>query len=144
MAKRIQDYCVHTGQARPQEHGEILLAAYEGLALLYGNVYGTLEALSGRSLETLRIVGGGCQNHLLNQLAANATGRKVITGPIEATAIGNLLVQMMAMGNIQSLDEGRAIVRDSFAAETHEYAPRDSGVWKHALGEWRDICKKNV
>jgi len=142
MAARIQDYCVATGQGRPETHAEILRAAYEGLALLYADVYESLENLTGRTLPILRIVGGGCQNQLLNQLAANATGKKVITGPIEATAIGNLLVQMLAMGDIQSLDEGRAIVRNSFEDEITECSPRDQDVWKTALGKWREICKK--
>jgi len=143
MAERIRYYCGRTGQSRPEKHAEILRAAYEGLAFLYADVFESLEKLSGRSLETLRIVGGGCQNHLLNQLAASATGRKVVTGPIEATAIGNLMVQMLAMGDIQSLSEGRAIVRESFTDETIEYVPMDSGVWKAALGKWRVICKNN-
>ena len=142
MAKRIQDYCVATGQGCPETHAEILRAAYEGLALLYADVYESLEDLSGQSLPTLRIVGGGCQNQLLNQLAANATGRKVITGPIEATAIGNLLMQMLAMGDIQSLHEGRAIVRDSFEDEINECIPEDAETWKAALGKWREVCKK--
>lgn len=140
MAERIQDYCLSTGQGRLEKHAEILRAAYEGLALLYAEVCDSLEQLSGRSLQTLRIVGGGCQNHLLNQLAANATGRRVITGPIEATAIGNLMVQMLAMGDIHSLDEGREIVRRSFANESHEYTPQDSAIWKSALNKWREVC----
>jgi len=142
MAERIRDYCARTGQKRPERHAEILRAAYEGLAFLYADVFESLEALSGRSLETLRIVGGGCQNHLLNQLAASATGKKVVTGPIEATAIGNLMVQMLAMGDIQSLDDGRAIVRKSFTEETREFAPQEPDVWKAAFGKWRNACKK--
>jgi sugar (pentulose or hexulose) kinase len=78
----------------------------------------------------------------LNQLAANATGRKVITGPIEATAIGNLMVQMLAMGDIQSLQEGRAIVRNSFSDETNEYLPQNSATWKSALANWREVCTR--
>ncbi|MCP4048546.1 MAG: rhamnulokinase [Gammaproteobacteria bacterium] len=144
MAERIREYCARTGQHRPEKHAEILRTAYEGLALLYASVYESLETLSGRSLETLRIVGGGCQNGLLNQLAANATGRKVITGPIEATAIGNLMVQMLAMGDIQSLQEGRAIVRNSFSDETNEYLPQDSATWKSALSNWREVCARSA
>jgi sugar (pentulose or hexulose) kinase len=141
MSKRIQDYCERTGQGRPEKHAQILRAAYEGLAFLYASVYESLEELSARSLDTLRIVGGGCQNRLLNQLAANATGHKVITGPIEATAIGNLMVQMLAMGDIRSLQEGRAIVRNSFADESHEYLPEGSDVWESALKNWQEVCK---
>jgi len=141
MAVRIQEYCGRTGQARPETHAQILRAAYEGLALLYAHTYDTLEKLSGRTLNTLRIVGGGCKDTLLDQLAANATGRRVVTGPIEATATGNLIMQMLAMGDIQSLEEGREIIRNSFAEETKEFEPRDSKAWKPALQKWRAICR---
>ncbi len=141
MAVRIQEYCGRTGQARPETHAQILRAAYEGLALLYAHTYDTLEKLSGRTLNTLRIVGGGCKDTLLDQLAANATGRRVVTGPIEATATGNLIMQMLAMGDIQSLEEGREIIRNSFAEETREFMPEDSEAWKSALKKWREICR---
>ncbi|MCK5675800.1 MAG: rhamnulokinase, partial [Verrucomicrobia bacterium] len=141
MAVRIQEYCGRTGQARPETHAQILRAAYEGLALLYAHTYDTLEKLSGRTLNTLRIVGGGCKDTLLDQLAANATSRRVVTGPIEATATGNLIMQMLAMGDIQSLEEGREIIRNSFAEETREFMPEDSEAWKSALKKWREICR---
>ena len=141
MAGRIQDYCERTGQERPETHAQIIRAAYEGLALLYASVYETLEELSGRTLDTLRIVGGGCKDTLLDQLAANATGRKVITGPTEATATGNLIMQMLAMGDIQSLGEGRQIIRNSFAEEAGVYEPQDSEIWKSALKKWCKICR---
>jgi sugar (pentulose or hexulose) kinase len=141
MPGRIQDYCERTGQARPETHAQILRAAYEGLALLYASVYESLEQLTGRELDTLRIVGGGCKDTLLDQLAANATGRKVITGPTEATATGNLIMQMLAMGDIQSLEEGREIIRNSFAEETREFEPQDSEDWKKSLTIWRSICR---
>lgn len=141
MPVRVQDYCERTGQGRPETHSQILRAAYEGLALLYADTYESLEALSGRKLETLRIVGGGCKDKLLDQMAANATGRKVVTGPIEATATGNLIVQMLAMGDIRTLEEGREIIRNSFAEETGEFEPQDSAEWKEALTKWRQICR---
>lgn len=141
MPGRIQDYCERTGQKRPLEHGQILRTAYEGLALLYADTYGTLEQLSGKTMGVLRIVGGGSKNVTLNQFAANATGREVITGPIEATAIGNIIMQMLAMGDIASLAEGRRTVRESFAQETKIYQPRDAARWQEALVEWRRICR---
>jgi len=107
--------------------------------VLYAHTYDTLEQLSGRTLDTLRIVGGGCKDTLLDQLAANATGRKVVIGPTEATATGNLIVQMLAMGDIQSLKEGREIIRNSFADETKTYEPQDQAAWQDALGKWRTI-----
>ena len=141
MVGRIGDYCERMGQGRPESHAQILRAAYEGLALLYASVFETLEEVTGRSLKTLRIVGGGCQDGLLNQLAADATGRKVITGPTEATAIGNLVVQMLAMGDIQSLEEGRSIISDSFTKDSREFNPQDSSTWKFALEKWRELCQ---
>lgn len=138
MSKRIRAYCARTGQGQPDGHAEILRAAYDGLALLYADAYQSLEKLTGQTLDTLRIVGGGCQNDLLNQLAANATGRRVVTGPVEATAIGNLIVQMLAMGDIQSLSEGRSIIRNSFANEIREYIPQDSATCQSALRDWRE------
>jgi sugar (pentulose or hexulose) kinase len=142
MPARIQDYCERTGQKRPQEHGEILRAAYEGLALLYADTYGMLEELSGKKMDVLRIVGGGCQNKTLSQFAADATGRMVVTGPIEATAIGNIVMQMLAMGDIASLSEGREIIRNSFAHESRIYHPQDAAGWQDGLVQWRSVCRK--
>lgn len=141
MPSRIQDWCETTGQGRPDSHGAIIRATYENLALLYADTYATLETLSGRSLDTLRIVGGGSNNFALDQFAANAIGKTVVTGPIEATAIGNLITQMLAMGDIQSLAEGRKIVADSFADETKVYEPQDADCWQGALATWRSICR---
>ncbi|VGO12937.1 L-Rhamnulokinase [Pontiella desulfatans] len=141
MPARIQEYCEKTGQGRPETHAQIIRVAYEGLALLYASVYESLEQLTGRTLDTLRIVGGGCKDTLLDQLAANATGRKVVTGPTEATATGNLIMQMLAMGDIDSLAEGREIVRNSFAGETREFEPQDTETWKSALKKWREFCQ---
>ncbi|RKX47004.1 MAG: rhamnulokinase [Verrucomicrobia bacterium] len=139
MAVRIQDYCERTGQTRPETHAQILRVAYEGLALLYAHTYETLEKLTGRTLDTLRIVGGGCKDTLLDQLAANAIGRKVVIGPTEATATGNLIIQMLAMGDIQSLAEGRKIIRNSFADESKTFEPQEQAAWRDALGKWRTI-----
>jgi sugar (pentulose or hexulose) kinase len=141
MAARIQNYCESRGQGRPETHAEILRTAYEGLALLYAHTYETLEELTGRHLDVLRIVGGGCRDKLLNQLAANATGRKVVTAPEEATATGNLIMQMLAMGDIASLAEGREIVRNSFGDESAEFVPQDTETWREALQKWRDACQ---
>ncbi len=144
MPLRIQDYCERSGQKRPQERGQILRAAYEGLAMLYADTYGMLETLTGKKMDVLRIIGGGCQNRILSQFAASATGRDVITGPVEATAIGNLIMQMLAMGDIASLAEGRAIIRNSFAQESKTYHPQDAGNWQKALVKWRSIVKAKI
>jgi sugar (pentulose or hexulose) kinase len=141
MAVRIADFCEETNQARPESHAQILRTTLEGLALVYSDVLDKLEHLTGRSLEALRIIGGGCQHTLLNQLTANATGRKVVTGPIEATAIGNLMIQMLAMGDIGNLAEGRAIVRNTFTNEYNTYLPEDQSAWKVARENWQTICR---
>jgi len=139
MPARIQEYCEHTGQGCPEGHGAIIRTAYESLALLYADTYSTLEKLCEKKLDTLRIVGGGSKNCLLDQFAANATGRRVITGPIEATAIGNIVMQMLAMGDIPSLAAGREIIRASFEDESAVYEPHDTKVWQSALKKWREI-----
>jgi rhamnulokinase len=82
----------------------------------------TLETLTGRTIRTIHIVGGGSRNRLLNQLAADTTGRRVVAGPVEATAAGNALTQAMGAGDIDSLDELRDVVRRSF--EVEEFLPR--------------------
>jgi rhamnulokinase len=137
MPTRIQDACERTGQGRPETHAQLLRAAYEGLALLYADTHASLEKLTGRRFDTLRIVGGGSKDKLLNQMAANAIGCKVVTGPVEATATGNLLMQMLAMGHIASLKEGRDIIRNSCAEEMVEFEPEDTAAWKDALTQWR-------
>ena len=130
MPGRIQAFCRETGQRVPQTRGEIVRTALESLALEYRRVAGMLEEVVGRRLGVLHVVGGGAQNRMLNQLAADATGRPVVAGPVEATAIGNVLVQALAVGRIGSLAEGRALVRGSFQVTTYE--PRETAAWDAA------------
>jgi rhamnulokinase len=128
MAARIQQFCRETGQPVPESRGEIVRTVLESLALEYRVVTDRLAALQGKPLPVIHIIGGGSQNKLLNQFAADATGRQVIAGPVEATAIGNVLVQMMALGRIRSAGEGRELVRRSFVLETFE--PANSDAWE--------------
>jgi sugar (pentulose or hexulose) kinase len=139
MPTRIMDYCERTGQGRPEDHGAIMRCYYESMALLYADAFQGLEKVSGEKLDALRIVGGGSQNFALDQYVANAIGRPVIIGPIEATAIGNLTTQMLAVGDIKSLAEGREIIRNSFANESQTFEPQDTEVWQEALEKWRKI-----
>ncbi|MDH3981331.1 MAG: FGGY-family carbohydrate kinase, partial [Kiritimatiellaceae bacterium] len=141
MPTRIQDYCEKTGQGRPEDHGAIIRCYYESMALLYADAFHGLEKVSGEKLDALRIVGGGSQNFALDQYVANAIGRPVVIGPIEATAIGNLTTQMLAVGDVQSLAEGRKIIRDSFADESQIFEPTDARIWEEALTKWRNICR---
>jgi rhamnulokinase len=139
MPSRMQALCAKTGQPVPDSLAAILRCALESLALKYRWVLEKLEALLGRRMEIIHIVGGGAKNRLLNQLTANATGRPVITGPVEATAIGNLLVQAIALGEIASADEGREIVCRSFDVETFE--PVQDGDWEAAYERFLEIIE---
>jgi rhamnulokinase len=119
MPKAIRELCLATKQTPPEGVGAMIRCCLDSLALKYRQTLRLLETLSGRKITTLHIVGGGSQNRLLNQLAADATGCTVIAGPVEATAIGNVLLQARAMGLITDLAELRRIVRASFPVETY-------------------------
>jgi rhamnulokinase len=136
MPSHIRAYCQRTGQAAPQDKGAIARTVFESIALKYRRVLDMTEQLTGKRTDALNIVGGGTQNRLLSQFAASAIGRPVITGPIEATAAGNILMQMLAMGAISSLAEGREIIRRSFPVETFE--PEDVAQWEGAYETYRE------
>lgn len=136
MPARIQKYCARTGQPVPETKGAIVRCALESLALKYRWTLDRLEEMLGYRLEPIHIIGGGTQNRLLNQLTADATNRSVVAGPIEATAIGNVLMQAVALGHLKSLDEARAVVRHSFKPETYE--PQTSAEWDAA---YQKLCE---
>ena len=121
MPCKIKAYCRATGEKVPETPAEIVRGVLESLAHKYAKTINEIEQITGRSLRELYIVGGGCQNALLCQLAANTTGLPVYAGPIEATAIGNLLVQAISLGQINSIAEGRKAVRESY--EIRKYLP---------------------
>lgn len=121
MPEAIKNYCKETGQPIPKEPGEMARGIYESLAVNYKEVIEKLENLTDRKIETLNMVGGGIQAEILCQYTADISKRRVITGPIEATAIGNMLTQLMALGEIKNLEEGREVVRNS--VNLKEYLP---------------------
>lgn len=137
MPERIASFCARTGQREPQGKGEFVRCALESLACKYRWVLEKLELMLGRTLSTIHIVGGGCQNRLLCQLAADATGRAVIAGPVEATAAGNILMQALARGRISSLADGRDVVRRSLGMTAYE--PRPSRAWHEAYGRFVEL-----
>ncbi|MBD3353810.1 MAG: rhamnulokinase [Candidatus Lokiarchaeota archaeon] len=122
MVKEIQEFCQETGQIVPKSPGEITRCIYDSLAIRYKEVLKLIEEGIGYKIETLHIVGGGSQDVLLNQLTANELGIDVYTGPIEAAAVGNIMVQAYANGSVSSLDEIRNIIRNSF--KITKYAPK--------------------
>ena len=130
MPERIQAFCDQTGQPVPGDKGSVVRCALESLALKYRWVVEKIEALTGLRQEAIHIVGGGTKNRLLSQFTADATGKPVITGPVEATAIGNLLTQAIALGEIASWEEAVQVVKRSFEVETFE--PRHTPAWDEA------------
>ena len=130
MPEKVQEYCHETGQPIPETKGQIIRCIYESLALRYAQVWENLMQYTENKPTTLHIVGGGCQDKLLNQFAANSIGIKVAACPVEATGLGNILAQMLASGDINDLSEGRKIILNSSLVETFE--PEDSVPWAEA------------
>ncbi|GAG52013.1 unnamed protein product, partial [marine sediment metagenome] len=110
MPDKIKDYCQETGQKVPETPAEIVRGVIESLADKYTETIKMIEEITDRTINEIYIIGGGCRNGLLCQLVANATGLPVFAGPVEATAIGNLMVQAKSMGQIKSIVEGRKII----------------------------------
>ncbi|HET6250931.1 MAG TPA: rhamnulokinase family protein [Tepidisphaeraceae bacterium] len=137
MPIKIEQFCRETNQPLPSARGEYIRACLDSLALTYRQTLEGLEDVLGRKIAVIHIVGGGCQNELLNQMTADACKRPVIAGPIEATGIGNILVQAMATGDVKSLADARAIVRASF--DVKRYEPRDAGKWDEAYGRFKGL-----
>lgn len=131
MPGRINHFCQATNQPVLEDKGAMVRTILESLALKYRWVLAQLETILGYRLDPIHIVGGGTQNRLLSQFTADATGRVVVAGPVEATAYGNLLVQMMARGDLASLVEGRELVRRSTDVQVYEPAA-DRSAWDAA------------
>jgi len=137
MPHKIQELCLAQGEPVPETPGQVARCILESLALTYRIVFEQLRHLTGRPLARLHIVGGGSQSTLLNQAAADAIGVPVIAGPVEATAIGNLLVQAIALGDIDSMASLRRTVRDSFPVTT--YTPKDRQAWDAAFERFQQL-----
>jgi rhamnulokinase len=137
MPSRIQKFCADTNQAVPQTKGQIIRVALESIALKYRLVLERLEELTGKRLDPLHIIGGGTKNKLLNQFTADSTGRMVLTGPVEATAIGNILMQAIGMKHLISLVDAREVVRVSFEPEIYE--PNRKADWDEAYARLQKV-----
>jgi rhamnulokinase len=130
MPDAIRAFCRNTGQAAPDSDGAVVRSAIESLALRYRQVLAALEDLIGGRIETIHVVGGGTQNRQLCQATADACGRRVVAGPVEATAIGNVMMQAVAAGAVGSIAEAREVIRRSFTVD--ECEPRGSEAWDAA------------
>jgi rhamnulokinase len=131
MPEAIDTFCERTQQPKPGSPGAYVRAVLESLALKYTLVISEIEKLTGTPITQIRIIGGGSKNSVLNQFTADATGRTVLAGPVEATALGNIAMQMLATGEVSSLAEARALIDRSFPTEVFE--PRESDRWQDEL-----------
>ncbi len=139
MPARIQAFCRDSGQPVPETPGEIIRCAAESLALTYRLCLEQAEQVTGKRIRTLHLVGGGSKDRLLNAFTADALNRPVVAGPTEATAIGNVLAQALAVGAIPNLAAGRRLVAQSFAMET--FQPQQADAWEAAYQRYRQLCQ---
>lgn len=144
MPARIREYCVKTGQTPPDGIGEVARCITESLALRYRSAIEELEKIKGGKIDCIHIIGGGVKDKMLCQSTANCTKKTVIAGPIEATALGNIAVQLIACGEFSSIDEARAVIAESFPLEIYE--PQNVGAWDDAYEKYLKIveCGKHL
>lgn len=142
MPHQIQQYCRETDQPAPETDGAVVRCIVESLALKYRLVLERIERLAGKRFPVLHMVGGGIRNRLLCQFTADAIARPVLAGPQEATALGNLLVQYIALGRIEDLRVARSIIRDSFPGERYLPAETDADAWEGACATFHRIVQR--
>ncbi len=142
MLQAVREYCEHTAQPVPETPAQFARCTLESLALLYHEILALLERITKHPIHTLHIVGGGSKNALLNQMAADATGRTILAGPVEATAIGNILLQALTLGHIATHADLRRVVRDSFPVET--YTPRGDHAWAEARKRFAKLLERSA
>lgn len=135
--KRIHQYCLETNQHPPQSEGETIRCILESLAMAYCNALQKILWVSGQQVQVIHMVGGGSKNALLNQMTANATGIPVIAGPIEASALGNSIVQLIALGEIKNRQEARALILQTLPVRVYE--PEETAVWTEAYHRYQQI-----
>lgn len=119
MMQEVISYCEQHGQGTPEGLGEIAMAIYNGLTHEYKTTVANLEVITGKTIPCINMVGGGIQDQLLCELTANATGKKVVAGPIEGSVLGNVVMQLKAIGAIDSLEAGRKVIKASFMQKVH-------------------------
>ncbi len=137
MPKRIRDYCKRTGQPVPENEGEIIRCIAQSLAFKFRMVVDAIEDITKEPLSAVHMVGGGIKDTMVCRFTASATGKTVLAGPVEATSTGNALMQLMALGKISNLTEGRKIVKNSFPIKT--YQPEDAKAWNQAYEAYKKI-----
>ncbi len=142
MTAAIREYCEKTGQPAPKEPADFVQTILESLALKYRYVVESLQGLTGEQYSDIRVVGGGARNRVLNQFTASASGCRVTAGPFEATALGNIVMQMVATGAVGSVAEGRALVDRSFPTEV--FHPGDQTAWEEGYTRMKQLIGAGV
>ena len=140
MVDAIQTYCRETGQHVPEGYAEICRCIFDSLALRYRQVFGYLKEMASFPLDVLHIIGGGSLNNYLNQFTADALGVEVLAGPQEGTAIGNIMLQAKAAGDVSDIWEMRRIIADSL--ELKRFEPKDKETWDKAYERFLEIVEK--
>ena len=140
MLQAINDYCAQTGQPKPEDDSQVARLIMESLALRYRTVFNWLKELADFPLEVLHIIGGGAKNALLAQWTSNSLGVPVLTGPTEATAIGNIMMQFKALGKVKDINEMRALIAK--ATPLDRYEPQDTQTWDEAYKRYVALCEK--
>lgn len=139
MTTAITNYCGSTGQPTPKTIGEYVRCIFESLALRYKEIFDSLQELAPFEIKKLHVIGGGSKNNLLNQFTANALNVPIITGPSEATAIGNIMLQAKALNLVNSLSDMRKVINNSVHPET--FFPQDVEIWNKAYAKYLQINK---
>ena len=137
LPRRVQEFCRKTGQYVPETRGEIMRCIYESLAMRYRYTRRSIEEVTGRSYEAIHRIGGGTKDRLLCQMTADACRCEVVAGPIEATAMGNIAVQLIALGELKDLKEARRVIADSEPLK--HYAPESPEVYDEAYGRFEKL-----
>lgn len=140
MVEAIKDYCKTTGQHVPEGYAEICRCIFESLALRYRQVFGYLKEMATFPIEVLHIIGGGSLNAHLNQFTANSLGVKVLAGPQEGTAIGNIMLQAKAAGDVKDIWDMRRIIAGSI--ELKSFEPQDKEAWDKAYDRFLEVVAK--
>ena len=139
MPKRIKEFCEKTGQTVPETPGDIIRCAAESLAFKIAMSVDGMEETLGRKINKIHMVGGGIKDSMVCQFTANASGRPVIAGPVEATSTGNAVMQLIALGKIKDIKEARKIIKNSFPVKVYE--PKDGEEWKAAYEKFKKLAK---
>lgn len=139
MPRAIDAFCARTGQPAPNGPGEYTRVILESLALKYRAVLEELGAITGARFREIRVIGGGCRNAMLNQFTADATGCRVLAGPAEATALGNIAMQFVGTGAVASINDARALIERSFPVDVYE--PSGGAIWDRAYAHFKNLCQ---